>query len=614
MKKNFLFIYNALAVKKMLFFSGVMFFLSVINVYAQSIPELMYFKFNTSTSGNVPNEAQAATRVSANGTLSGTTIGGAGQFGTALQGNGGATASNSLNANWATNLSGPWTISLWMKGITNGATNNYIFGGTGGSTFRAFTGSGLVAGAGNIWVRGTGMTDVKINNIFDASGTAVVLHLVYDNTVPEIRVYINGSYSSSQSQTATMTLTGTDFTVGGQAASNGIPNGSLIDEFRMYNRALTATEIAATWNVELNPGPPCPPPTNITITNVNSSSVDFSWTGVTGSVGYEYVVDQNAAGPTGTPITAVGTSGNAIGLAPSTQYYIHVRNLCSPTNWSAWTTLPFTSNPPCDVPGSFIFNYIDSDSARFSWASMGTPAVEYEYLVDQDTSAPGVGAPTIVTTNNFGDGTGLMEGQTYYVHLRTKCTGSDSSAWGLFPFYAPIICKDPQVKFNDIRQDQAVAYWGVINSAIAYEYLLDNNAFPPATGTRITKPSVLLSYLNPSTKYYFHVRSFCSDRGVLTNTDWKTFELNTKGVGIDDVQGSIQASAYPNPTSGEFVFSVHDRSNGLLTVTDISGREIKKIDVVSEKTSVSLSDVPSGVYVLKYASDNFAGSYRIVKQ
>lgn len=568
------------------------------SVRAQSIPELMYFKFNSSTGGNVPNDAQVTSRVSASGALNGATVGGAGQFGGALQGNGGATGSNSLNANWATNLSGPWTISLWMKGITNTASNNYIFGGSGGTTFRAFTGTGLVAGGGNIWVRGTGMTDVKINNIFDATGTAVVLHLVYDNTVPEIRVYINGVYSSSQSQTATMTMTGTDFRIGGQASSTGIPNGSLIDEFRMYNRALTATEIAATWNVELNPGPPCPQPTNIAITNLNSTTVDYMWTGVTGSQGYDYVVDQNAAGPTSVPATTTGTAAIEVGLIPSTQYYIHVRNKCTGNGISQWLTMPFMTLDSCTVPDGFSSNVINNN-ATFSWLPRNT-ATAYQYLVDQVKASPANASGATLTATANGFASSLAEGQVYYIHIRSLCPGNDSSGWALDSIYVPVKCRVPQVLFNDINSSRAVAYWQAINTATDYEYVLSTSAVQPQFGIRLNNNNnVLLPYLNPGTEYFFHVRSHCSDRGVTSESEWKTYAFSTYALAIDDVKSEGGFLLYPNPVKDRVTF-YHKGSEGSAIVYDVNGSAVKVIACTGDSTLIDVSSLPSGMYMLKF--------------
>src|SRR5215217_1337927 len=91
--------------------------------YGQGVPELMYFRFDT-PGPTVPNEAVPATRVSVNGSLVASTIGSTGQFGTALQGNG--STSNLFDAGWATNLSGPWTMSMWCSGVTNSLASNYL--------------------------------------------------------------------------------------------------------------------------------------------------------------------------------------------------------------------------------------------------------------------------------------------------------------------------------------------------------------------------------------------------------------------------------------------------------------------------------------------------------
>ncbi len=246
-------IYKAILLKRLLF--SLAFGLSSIAVFSQGggVPELIYYRFNSSSSGTTPNEANPATRVGgATGTLLGATVGGTGQFGSALLGNGAASGSNSVSSGWNLSLSGPWTIAMWFSGVTNSLSSNYMFGSPGGSTFRALTGSGVVAGAGNLEIRGTGMTDVFANGVFDATGTPVVIHYVYNPATLDIKVYKNGVYSNAVAQSATMALTGTSpFSAGGYGTNVGLPTGGKMDEFRLYNRALSAAEITQTWNKTL---------------------------------------------------------------------------------------------------------------------------------------------------------------------------------------------------------------------------------------------------------------------------------------------------------------------------------------------------------------------------
>ena len=101
-------------------------------VNAQAVPEMIYYRFDTP--GSTTQNFASAPVGTGPGTVNGATIGGTGQFGTALLGNGGATASNSVNANWPLNLTGPWTMSMWISGVTSSLTSNYLFGGSGGTT------------------------------------------------------------------------------------------------------------------------------------------------------------------------------------------------------------------------------------------------------------------------------------------------------------------------------------------------------------------------------------------------------------------------------------------------------------------------------------------------
>ena len=208
-------------------------------LFAQSVPELMYYKFNTS--GNQQNYASSAVGNNP-ATLTGLTIGSTGQFGAALIGNN--VYLDGLNTNWATSLpSTGWTISMWLNNMPSNTTLNYLWGDMNASSFRCFIGG--AAGAGNLYLRGGGLTDVLVTGV--APGPTVV-HFVYDGS--SIKVYLNGTLSSTTTE-PTVAISGSGpFYVGTYNATGygGIPSSGLMDEFRMYNRALNQTEITATWN------------------------------------------------------------------------------------------------------------------------------------------------------------------------------------------------------------------------------------------------------------------------------------------------------------------------------------------------------------------------------
>lgn len=215
---------------------------SLFTIFAKAqapIPELLYYRFNGSGT-IVLNEASLVT--SATDTayiMGGLTQGPNGQCGNALIGTGASSSNDYVNTGWATDLNGTsWTISFWTNNIPSTTSTMYILGDVNAGGIRVFTGG--VAGAGN-WILRGGFTDVWANG--GAATGPTLTTFVYDMPNNEIRSYVNGVLSSAVTQT-TVSISGTGpFKVGGYATNTCLPSGSFMDEFRLYNRALTVTEI-----------------------------------------------------------------------------------------------------------------------------------------------------------------------------------------------------------------------------------------------------------------------------------------------------------------------------------------------------------------------------------
>ncbi|RPI75715.1 MAG: T9SS C-terminal target domain-containing protein, partial [Ignavibacteriales bacterium] len=126
------------------------------------------------------------------------------------------------------------------------STFGYIFGNDITTSFRCF--SAGAAGAGNITLRGNGITNINVTGVLPGPS---VVHFVYDSSASEVRTYLNGVFQSAVAQTPFNLSAAVPFKVGGYGTATGIPAGSLLDEFRFYRRALGVDEIAATWNQTL---------------------------------------------------------------------------------------------------------------------------------------------------------------------------------------------------------------------------------------------------------------------------------------------------------------------------------------------------------------------------
>ncbi|NBL64277.1 T9SS type A sorting domain-containing protein [Flavobacterium sp. NST-5] len=96
--------------------------------------------------------------------------------------------------------------------------------------------------------------------------------------------------------------------------------------------------------------PACEFPINLVASGVTFNSATIQWSAIAGSVGYEYVLDNDAAEPTGAGMPLATNTYTETGtLTPSTTYYFHVRNNCD-GEYSPWSTLSFTTRglPPAN--------------------------------------------------------------------------------------------------------------------------------------------------------------------------------------------------------------------------------------------------------------------------
>ncbi|HRY99779.1 MAG TPA: LamG domain-containing protein, partial [Bacteroidales bacterium] len=219
--------------------------LSSLTGFSQQLPELLYYKFDSpgTTVANLATSPVGSNPATITGTT--LTIGGTGQFGTGLVGTGGSSSSNVINTGWLTNLNSSFTIAFWTSGITPSSTLWYIFGDAGATTFRCFTNG--AAGANNWMIRGGGLPDLTITGAATTSPNMV--HYVYDAVAAQVRGYINGVQIATANVTSVINMAGTGFQIGGYGSNTGLSG--VIDEFRIYNRALTPAEITTTWNTPL---------------------------------------------------------------------------------------------------------------------------------------------------------------------------------------------------------------------------------------------------------------------------------------------------------------------------------------------------------------------------
>lgn len=268
------------------------FTLSTQNIFTQTypVPDILYYKFNAGST-TTPNYAVPGQGTNPAVIMGTQTLGMTGQFDSALVGGGGTGSTSYVNTGWNMNFgTSSWTISMWINNI--GTTTCYLFGNDITTSFRCFTNG--AAGSGNITLRGASTATFPNVDITGVLPGPSVVHIVYDSATTTISKYVNGVFQSSVLMPALNLTAAVPFKVGGYGTANSIAQGWLMDEFRVYRRALGSAEILATWNQTL-------PYTVTGITHQNSE------------IPVEYKLSQNYPNPFNPSTTinySIPTAGN----------------------------------------------------------------------------------------------------------------------------------------------------------------------------------------------------------------------------------------------------------------------------------------------------------------
>src|SRR4249920_1718957 len=293
-----------------------------------------------------------------NGVASGTTWA-AGKFGNALVFNGTnaqVTVPNAVSLQLTTGM----TLEAWVFPTTTPTGWRAIVDkNVDGYYLMASTDNGNRPSVGGTWTNGN-------KNVF---GTSVLpvntwTHLASTFDGATVRLFVNGVQVASLAQTATFSVTTATLQIGADAYT-GENFAGLIDEVRVYNRALSAAEIQSDMATAVSGVAPPPPvgdttapsaPGTLTTTASGSTQINLAWGAATDNVGVTGYSVERCQGSGCTTFTQVftltGTTFSNTGLTAGTSYSYRVRatdaagNLGGYSNTaSATTTIPDTTPP-----------------------------------------------------------------------------------------------------------------------------------------------------------------------------------------------------------------------------------------------------------------------------
>ena len=210
----------------------------------------------------------------------------------------------------------------------------------------------------------------------------------------------------------------------------------MLDEVRIYSRALTLAEIQADRATPITPRPDTTPPsavTGLTATAVSGTQINLSWTAATDNVGvtgYRVERCQGAGCSNFVQIaTPAGTTFGDTGLIASTNYSYRVKAVDAANNVSVnysnvanatTQAAPPDTIPPTD-PTGLTATAVSSSQINLAWTastdSGGSGLAGYQVERCQGTGCSTFAQIATPVTNSYSD-PGLTAGTSYSYRVR----------------------------------------------------------------------------------------------------------------------------------------------------------------------------------------------------
>ncbi len=638
------------------------------NLLAQTVPnpELLYYRFE-GTGTSVPNEALTPPSGTTTATIMGSvTQGSGGVCGGSLIGSGNASSTDYLNTGYAPNLTSAWTISIRSKDITSSSTLFYIFGDANSSSFRCFTNG--VAGPNNWILRGP-FTDVLV------SGGAIVAPtmttFVYDPTLGDIKGYLNGVLVTTVAQSSANIVGTGPLKVMGYSTNVGSPAGGKLDEFRLYDRALTAAEVAQLYNPLAGTTflgadfSICEGYSDELVVPVSTSS--YVWNdmstndSLTVTTAGQYFVDvtgecgsgKDTVNVTVSPTTYSSTTEISCGdfTAPSGTVYsmtgIYTDTVANSVGCDSVITIDLTVNLPSTstLTISSCGDYAAPSGAVFSTSGMYN-----------DTIPNAVGCDSIITidltVNQPTSASQVLTGCDYYI----VASGAQYNTSGVYYDTIPNAAGCDSI----ITYDLTIIYSTTANITVSTcgDYTAPSGAVYSTSGTYVdhimnavgcdstinidltvtninnavmNNNNVLTAIQNGATYEWVD----CSNGQVIAGETGQTFTPIANGSyaavitmnNCTDTSSCVTVStiglsenavgifeAFPNPTTGQLTITNTAQVPVTYVLMDINGKTLQTISATDANVTLDLSAYSTGVYLVKAMSKTSTYEMRIIKQ
>ncbi len=343
------------------------------------------------------------------------------------------------------------------------------------------------------------------------------------------------------------------------------------------------------------------------VTDVESITVSYVATGIVEVA----IVEGNVTNPPATTDTATGNSYNFTGLMPSTLYTIFLRQHCTDSTSSDWTSVTATTEDlGCVPPTNLNVQGIGYTSVTFGW-TVGNEETAWQIHVFNLTfdSIYTVGTNPVVIT-------GFIPAVTYNACIRSLCgVNSDlPGEWGEDTVtFTTEICPDVEgLVVTNVTAHSADVSWSATTGVSGYNVLWFMEDAEQGNVT-VQNPTYHLDGLEAEMPYRVLVKNICTEGAM--SEHWASVEFNTPAggsEGIDEVAGAV-LSLYPNPANNVVNVSLEGFDGGAtVEVVDMNGRVCGKWMAEGNTLTIDLTHMVAGAYFVRVTSSTATAVGRLL--
>jgi fibronectin type 3 domain-containing protein len=370
------------------------------------------------------------------GTISNAAWTPAGKFGSALSFNG-TNASVSIPDGPQLDVTTGVTVEAWVKptGLGTGFQQLVVKETTGNLVYGLYSNSDTNRPQSQVTVGSPRLLDGTSTL---PAGVWSHIAVTYDGSTQ--RLYVNGTQVSSSAIAGTISTSTGALKIGGNSIWGEWQNG-VIDEVRVYNRALNAPEIQADMTTSISAPDLVAPSAPGTLTATGGlGQIGLSWGAATDNVGVTKYDVYRSTTSGFTPSTSnriaqpTGTTYTDTGATPGTVYYYKVTaedaaGNVGPAGNEASATATADTTPPT-APTSLTATPASGQIA-LSWGASTDAGGIARYNVHRSTTAgftPTVANRIAQPTGTTYTDTGLTGGTTYYYKVTADDNAGNTSA------------------------------------------------------------------------------------------------------------------------------------------------------------------------------------------